>query len=528
MSGTNTTGATVPTYGQNQQRPPPELLAFNDPIAQPPETDQTSRASTVPWGPIQPYMVEGYAQALDQYMRPREFYPGETYVPFSQQTEAGLQAQEGRAMTGNPLLPEAQNAVSNIMGGAYSDPRLQAGASLEAGNTLGKYWLSGRDPAYQALAQFSDPALQNAAENVAKKTLNESYLRGDNRAYQALAQFSDPALQNAAERQAQATLGNTYLRGQDPGFTRLAQFSDPALQNAAERQAQATIRGDYLRADNPAFQAMADRIENEVRPGIDSQFAAAGRYGGAGHEEMMARTMSDALAPLAFQNYQTERAAQRDMAELGYQNAQAQQALNAQNYLNERAAQQAAMGLGYQNAQAQQALNFQNYLNERAAMQSATGLGYQNAQNQQALNFQNYRDERGRMADMTKLGYDNAQQARDAALRGSILAPGLANADYTDINKLLETGQAREGLGGRMLQSDIDRWNWQEAEPAQRLANYMNMLRGTGASGGFNTRTSTEAPGSDGNTAGNVLGTIATGTGILGDLFGKNDGIFRW
>jgi len=149
-----------------------------------------SQTSSSPWSGQQPYLTEGFSQAQGLLNTPSEYYPNDTVVPFSQQTEAGLQAQESRALSGSPLLESAQG------------------------------------------------------------------------------------------------------------------------------EAQKTLGGEYLNAGNPAFGAMAERIRNEVRPGIDSQFAGAGRYGGAGHEEMMARTYADAMAPLEFQNYTNERGNMQSAMEL--------------------------------------------------------------------------------------------------------------------------------------------------------------------------------------------------------------------
>jgi hypothetical protein len=75
-----------------------------------------------------------------------------------------------------------------------------------------------------------------------------------------------------------------------------------------------TLAGDFLSAGNPYFGAMAERIQNQVQPAVDSRFAGSGRFGSAGHTEATSRAMADALAPLAFQNYQQERGLQNQAA----------------------------------------------------------------------------------------------------------------------------------------------------------------------------------------------------------------------
>lgn len=239
--------------------------------------------SNNPWSGQQPYLETGFKAAEDLFNTPVEYYPNSTVVPFSPETEMGLQAQTDRAIGGSPLVDAAQS---------------------EMGKTLG---------------------------------------------------------------------------------------------------------GEYLNAGNPAFGAMAERIRNQVRPGLDSQFATQGGYGGSAHQEMMARTMADSLAPLEWQNYSAERG------------------------------------------------NMQN------AMQAA---------------------------------------------------PGLANQDYFDIAQLRDVGGQREALGRDQLADDINRFNFEQFEPADRLARYMSTVAG-GKYGGTSTRTE---PYYTNRSAGIIggLGALAGAAGSLG------------
>lgn len=58
------------------------------------------------------------SQRLYQSANP-QYYPGQTFVSPSQQTQAALQAQQSRALQGNPLLPAAQQQQQNVIGGQY-------------------------------------------------------------------------------------------------------------------------------------------------------------------------------------------------------------------------------------------------------------------------------------------------------------------------------------------------------------------------------------------------------------------------
>ncbi len=84
---------------------------------------------------------------------------------------------------------------------------------------------------------------------------------------------------------------------------------------AGQQEALKTLQGDYLNAGNPAFGAMADRIRGQVQPTIGNIFNQAGRGQSPAHEETFNRTMADALAPLAFQNYSQERGNMQQMAQ---------------------------------------------------------------------------------------------------------------------------------------------------------------------------------------------------------------------
>ena len=93
-----------------------------------------------------------------------------------------------------------------------------------------------------------------------------------------------------------------------------------------------------------------------------------------------------------------------------------------------------------------------------------------------------------------ELAYTNyaAERARQDAASGA--APTLANADYTDINQLLKTGQAQEGYQQQALQSDINKWNYEQNLPYAKLSNYLGSVYGS-PSGQVATTQSTSSGG---------------------------------
>lgn len=69
---------------------------------------------------LKPYVQYGLneAKALYQSALPN-YYPGQTFVSPSEQTQAALQAQQNRALQGNPLLPAAQQQQQAVIQGQY-------------------------------------------------------------------------------------------------------------------------------------------------------------------------------------------------------------------------------------------------------------------------------------------------------------------------------------------------------------------------------------------------------------------------
>lgn len=80
---------------------------------------QRQETTSEPWEGIQPGLRRGYqAATTDILWRPREFFPGQTYVEYSPETEQALALQTARA-TDNPLLQQAQDYTSATLGGEY-------------------------------------------------------------------------------------------------------------------------------------------------------------------------------------------------------------------------------------------------------------------------------------------------------------------------------------------------------------------------------------------------------------------------
>jgi len=134
----------------------------------------------------------------------------------------------------------------------------------------------------------------------------------------------------------------------------------------------------------------------------------------------------------------------------------------------------------------------------------ATGaFGQQLANTAGQLAYQNYADERNRQ-----------QQA-------TMAAPQMAQADYQDIQNMLQAGQIREGYQGQQLQSDMARFNFLQNQPQQNLQNYLSLVYGNPLGKVGQSITSGTQ---DTSNLQNLLGLAAVGGGLYKNL-GGSEGI---
>jgi hypothetical protein len=113
-----------------------------------------------------------------------------------------------------------------------------------------------------------------------------------------------------------------YTKGALDSMAQRASQGSP-LVTAAQGQLTDTLSGDYLNADsNPYFQnavnaairPVTQQYNEQVMPGLNSDFSMAGRYGGGAHQLAAAdasgqymNTIGDMSSQMAYQNYGDER-----------------------------------------------------------------------------------------------------------------------------------------------------------------------------------------------------------------------------
>jgi hypothetical protein len=143
-----------------------------------------------------------------------------------------------------------------------------------------------------------------------------------------------------------------------------------------------------------------------------------------------------------------------------------QGALSAAYQPTIEAAQQATRGL---QSQASQAGRYGSGAMGQIAEQQAAGLG------------------RGLGGSLSNLAYQSSEaeaQRQAAAITG---APALAQADYTDIQALLKAGQGGEQYQQAALQDAMNRYNYEQQLPQQKLQQFANLF--SSAPGGQQTTT---------------------------------------
>lgn len=118
-------------------------------------TPSQTTTTTEPPAFIQPYMQDAAAQSRSLYNQgPSQYYPGQTVVPFSGQTEQAMGMTENRAINGSPVNQAAQGFAARTLN---QDPTSQFGTASNpyASNT----WQEGGNP-------YLDQTFNRAADSV--------------------------------------------------------------------------------------------------------------------------------------------------------------------------------------------------------------------------------------------------------------------------------------------------------------------------------------------------------------------------
>lgn len=89
----------------------------------------------------------------------------------------------------------------------------------------------------------------------------------------------------------------------------------------------------------------------------------------------------------------------------------------------------------------------------------------------------------------SQLAYQNYSAERDRMAQAAQFAPTLAQAGYADIDRLAQVGANRQALQQAQINSDREKFDFDENEALQRLGAYMSLVNGNygGTQSGYNT-----------------------------------------
>lgn len=133
-----------------------------------------------PWAEQQPHLSEIFARAQALSNVPQTFYSGPSFAGLSPETEAALQMQSRRAMSGSPLTGAAQDELTKTLSGAYLDPAANPAFQKAAGDIqsriAGMYSSAGRYGSGAMVSQANDALASLAAQSYGQE--RENMLRG--------------------------------------------------------------------------------------------------------------------------------------------------------------------------------------------------------------------------------------------------------------------------------------------------------------------------------------------------------------
>lgn len=119
---------------------------------------------------------------------------------------------------------------------------------------------------------------------------------------------------------------------------------------------------------------------------------------------------------------------------------------------------------------------------------------------------------------LAPFAFNQFGQERGRQLQAASLAPALAGSDFADAQALESVGSARERFGQQAIDEAINRFNFGQIEPIERLQNFSNLLGQTNFGGVTTSQSSATSPTAGTSSLGTVAGAGLSGLGILGLL----------
>ncbi len=487
---------------------------------------------TEPWGPQRNYLRQGFQTAQINHNNPREYYPGRGYVPFSSQTEQGLGLMEQRALNGSP----AESALSNYVTGTLNNPG--------GGSTMN--YLQGMqqrpDLGYAQNALSVDPQSAQRGRDVLSNV----------QTYGVDSAGTGPGYaSNTLRRASQGPSYGQAAQAAGVGNDKLSQFSgrDPNIQNVASG---GMVQNPFLDQmfDNAASR-VTEKFNDEVLPGISSQFANAGGTGSGIRGEIttdaageLSQTLGQMAGNIYGSAYESERDRQMQGLGLGLQERGQNIGAAATSGQQDIARRGQAQGF-YLGGQGQGIDAARTALGDDLGRFNAGANLFTTTQGQQlGAGGQLLSDDLSRRTGANtlygtqgNLGLGAANSATNLyGTQGGLqqgaasMVPQISALDYNNINRLLGVGGAVETKSGEVINDAMNRHDFAQAERDEALARYIAAINGnyggtTQATGGQGSRTSSTVGGAlAGAQAGSSFGPWGA---VIGGALGGIGGYVR-
>lgn len=403
-----------------------------------------------PWAPQQPYLTQGFglAQNLVNSPLPQQQNP---VAPFNGAQDSALNSIISRAMGGTPIANSATGFANDLESGDYLNANPANGFfSSLAGNNIGL-----NNPGASVLQGIAG---SNPANN----------LPGN------------------------ATLGyfaNNNVGSGGPGAGTLARLSSRNLgvANGGTPALQDYANGSYF--SNGYSDDTAQNVMSQVVPQIASIFNRGNNVNNPALARAAASGVTSALAPLEYQNYQTQEQLQQQAA----QNI-ASNTITGANSQGTFAKMLSDLGLSGANISADAAKS----LNTGSLTGTGQQIGAASTLSGGAVSGA------GVQAQGATGLANNWQDTLAKMVQGNALAPQNQALSFADMQQLFNAGSAQQTQAQNEASGNAASYNFSQMAPYQQLAAYMGAV--TGNMG--NTQTTTK-PYYTNDTA-NTLGTMSS------------------
>lgn len=211
-----------------------------------------------------PHLTRVMTEGHNLFKQPRSFFPGKTYIDFSAPTLAGLGAGEARAAAGNPLIGQAQGAVSGAMD--FANPATDLLTQTARGDFLNAnnpHLAAALQPAidrvqgmYSRAGRLGSGANLGAVTQAIAPVYAQQFDRERGRQMQAQQMLGDLANQQQRTRMAAATMAPAMAAADYDDINRLVGYGAAREGKAGEALRDQMARHDFLQ--NEAAQRLAE------------------------------------------------------------------------------------------------------------------------------------------------------------------------------------------------------------------------------------------------------------------------------